>query len=214
MIRIIGGTFKGRRLKTFKPRKIPKGSIRGEGMSRRRRGSPKAAVRFTADRVKEALFDILGQRIVDSSFLDLYAGSGSIGIEALSRGARRVTFCEKDPGGIDIIKHNLVKLKCQQRCEVYRGDAIELSERIKGHFDIAFLDPPYRNGKVIGKILQIISRSGILKEAGLVIAEHHKSTNLAKGIGRFALTRQARYGDTVLSFYGQRTANVGFDKVL
>lgn len=178
MVRIIGGTFKGRRLRTFR--------------------GPK--VRLTKDIVKEALFDILGKRIVGASFLDLYAGSGSIGIEALSRGAGRVAFCEKDPAGVDVIKHNLAKLNYRDKCDIYRGDALNLLGKINGKFDIIFLDPPY-NGDLLRKSLQILSTSGIIKEDGLVIAEHHKSTDLTKAIGSLSLTRQAKYGDTVLSFY-------------
>lgn len=180
-MRIIGGEFKGRRLKTLKSVKM----------------------RPTPMRVKEALFNILGNRVIGSSFLDLYAGSGQLGIEALSRGAEKVIFIDNHPSAIRLIRTNLGFLHPEKSLKIPRNNVLKAISNLskeKKRFDIIFLDPPYES-RLVKNTLQALAKSDILKITTLVIAEHHKSLNLDKEIGSLERVRQERYGDTVLTFY-------------
>ncbi len=163
--------------------------------------------RPTADRVKEAIFNILGNLVIDSNFLDLFAGTGNVGIEALSRGARRAVFVEKDPRAAGTIVQNLrlSGLDSGSRViakDVFRAlDELAKEEKIRGQsFNIVFLDPPYGRGfevPVIGKVLDL----ALLTPGGLIIAESSKRENLPDQISGLPLVRQERYGDTLISFY-------------
>ncbi len=180
-MKIIGGEFRGRRLKTLKSVKM----------------------RPTPMRVKEALFNILGNRIVGSSFLDLYAGSGQMGIEALSRGAKEVIFVDNHFAAIRLIHTNLGFLYSGKGLKIPWNNvlrAIGNLSREKKRFDIIFLDPPYES-RLVKNTLQALAKSDILKTTTLVIAEHHKFLTLDKEIGSLERVRQERYGDTVLTFY-------------
>ncbi|MCL6478045.1 MAG: 16S rRNA (guanine(966)-N(2))-methyltransferase RsmD [Peptococcaceae bacterium] len=164
--------------------------------------------RPTSDRVKESLFNILGSRIIDSIFLDLFAGTGNVGIEALSRGALKTVFVEKDPRAARTIVQNLQMTGLYGNSRVIARDVYaaltELGSReeIEEKFDIIFLDPPYGMGfevPVIGRVLEL----GLLSPGGLIIAESSKRVELPSGIMGFPLVRKERYGDTVISFYRQ-----------
>src|SRR5262249_47535298 len=119
LMRVIAGEFRSRRLKTL----------------------PGLATRPTPDRLREALFNVLAPVIEDVGFLDAYAGTGAVGIEALSGGARRCVFVEKRRAAVEVIRENLASLGLENRAEVYTGDAIAVLERM--HADIVFIDPPY-----------------------------------------------------------------------
>lgn len=183
-MRVITGTARGRKLKA--PR----------GME----------TRPTADRIKEALFNIIGSRIVDINFLDLYAGTGAIGIEAISRGALRAVFVEKNPSAVKIIKENLeitgltdratiLNLDVERAVEMLRADGLE--------FEITFIDPPYRKD-LVRVSLEKLDRYKLAVPGGLVITESSKSDVLPDEVGALQRFRDQRYGDTVLTFY-QRT---------
>jgi len=182
-MRVIAGEFRGRRLS----------ALRGFD------------VRPTADRVKESLFSILRDDVIDSDFLDLFAGSGNVGIEALSRGVRAVTFVDQSRLSIKTIIANLEKCGLQNapNVTVLRMEAIKalgyLSKR-DAVFDIIFLDPPY-NSELLGRSLRRISNYSILSQTGTIVAEHHRSQILPDKIEQITLVRQERYGDTMLSFY-------------
>ena len=182
-MRIIAGEFKGRRLVA------PKG----------------VNVRLTADRVKESLFSILRDEVIDSDFLDLFAGSGNVGIEALSRGAGAVTFIDKNRISIKSIIANLERCGLQNapNVTVSRREAIKALDYFSKRnalFDIIFLDPPY-NSELLERSLHKISDCGILSQTNTIVAEHHRAHILPDRIGRITLARQRRYGDTMLSFY-------------
>ena len=125
--------------------------------------------RPTSDRAKEGLFNILADRICGSRFLDLYSGSGAIGIEALSRGAGRVVFVDSSGVAACSLRQNLMKTKLEHCAEVLCMDAFEALQRMKGHFDFIFFDPPYKEG--VTKILEQICQAKILSDDGLIIAE-------------------------------------------
>lgn len=176
-MRVTGGIGRGRRLK------VPSGS----------------RVRPTSDKVKQALFNILGDRVADAAFLDLYAGAGGIGIEALSRGAGRVVFVDSSRGSLAVIKQNIEQTGLGERAQVVPAKAEAFLRKSSESYDIVFLDPPY--AEEMQPLLELIAGSEIVKPEGVVIAEHFKKQPSPEKAGSLSLYREARYGDTVLAFY-------------
>ncbi len=156
-------------------------------------------VRPTSDKVKQALFNILGDRVVDAVFLDLFAGAGGIGIEALSRGAGRVVFVDSSRESINVIKHNVEMAASIARTKTVLSEFDSFLRKQSGHYDIVFLDPPYE--EELQPLLELIAASGVVKSDGLVIAEHFKKQPSPEQAGLLSLYRESRYGDTVLAFY-------------
>jgi len=176
-MRVTGGIGRGRRLK------VPAG----------------AQVRPTSDKVKQALFNILGDKVEGGAFLDLFAGAGGIGIEALSRGAGRVVFVDAAKSSLAAVKQNIEQLGFGERAEVVLSKAESFLKRPAGPFDLVFLDPPY--AEEMQPLLEMVAGAGILKPHSIVIAEHFKKQVSPERAGTLALYREARYGDTVLAFY-------------
>ncbi len=179
-MRVTGGIGRGRRLK------VPAGS----------------RVRPTSDKVKQALFNILGDSVEGSVFLDLYAGAGSIGIEALSRGADRVMFVDSSRISLDVVKHNIDQMGFSDRADISLSRAEKFLKKPSGPYTIVFLDPPY--AEELHPLLEMVAGAKILDSHSIVIAEHYKKQPSPKSAGRLSLYREARYGDTVLAFYTQR----------
>ena len=182
MTRIIAGSHKGRRLKA------PKG----------------LDVRPTGARVKQTLFDILAPRLSGCRFLDAFAGSGGIGLEALSRGASRVVMIDVSAGAVAAIRENLEALGGEAaRAQVFRQDArIGLAALADTgvRFGVVFLDPPYDSG-LYEPVLEQITAMRLLEPEGVVVAEHFHKTPLPERIGGLFRYRQVRIGDHLLSFY-------------
>ena len=178
-MRVIAGAFKGRNLKS----------------------PPSMDVRPTSDRLRETLFNVIAARVPDSRFLDLCAGSGAVGIEALSRGATHATFVDRSRRSCQLIEANL-KL-CQvpeEQRDIYCSEAAEfLKQSDKDEWDIIFLDPPYNTDYL--RLLQILGASRVVSDEGLLIVEHHHKTNLPETIGSLTRTRVLKQGDSSLSFY-------------
>ncbi len=175
--------------------------IGGASRGRRLTGPRGLAVRPTADQVKAALFNILADRIAGARFLDLYAGTGNIGIEALSRGAQQATFVESSPAMGRLLRANLQRCGFERLAEIR---LIPVSRFLKQHhespYDIVFLDPPYRTEEA-EKVLPSLGHDAIIRANGVVIVEHfHKSPPVDR-IGHLALVKTYRYGDTCLSVY-------------
>jgi 16S rRNA (guanine966-N2)-methyltransferase len=170
--------------------------IAGEFRSRKLKALPGLDTRPTPDRLRETLFNILAPRLADCVFLDAYAGTGAVGIEALSRGARRAIFVDRARGAAEIIRENLRMLGIESRAEVFTGKAFTILERLKA--DIVFLDPPYERENQYSEALQ---RLGVKESAGLVIAQHHAKHALDDAYGRLRKVRTVKQGDNVLSFY-------------
>ena len=127
--------------------------------------------RPTLDRVKESLFNIIQNQVEDAVVLDLFAGSGAIGIEFLSRGAEKVYFCDKSPKAVDMIKQNLDKTKLKDKATILNSDYIDCIDKIKNiKFDIIFLDPPYKEN-FSKQAIKKISESKLLKNEGIIIVE-------------------------------------------
>lgn len=130
--------------------------------------------RPTLDRVKESLFNIIQNQVEDAVVLDLFAGSGAIGIEFLSRGAEKVYFCDKSPKAVDMIKKNLDKTKLKDKATILNNDYIDCIDKIKNiKFDIIFLDPPYKEN-FSKQAIKKISESKLLKNEGIIIVETDK----------------------------------------
>ncbi len=137
-------------------------------------------VRPTTDRTKETLFNILQFRIPSCRFLDLYAGTGAIGIEALSRGADQAVFVEKDRRIQNLILENLAFTKLDDRAELIKGDVLSVLPLLEGRepFDIIFMDPPFQHGYE-KEALTLLSRSSLLKEGGVIVVEAHPKTDFS-----------------------------------
>jgi len=158
-------------------------------------------IRITADRVKESLFDILPP-MDGISFLDLYAGTGNVGIEALSRGAKKVVFVEKVPLHLQTIKKNVDICGFKSGYRIIKNDAekgIKLLAKEDAKFDIIFADPPYERG-FVNKTVSFVGASGLIKKSGILAVEHSVREE-AIGNDIFTLTDQRRYGDTIISFF-------------
>jgi 16S rRNA (guanine966-N2)-methyltransferase len=184
-MRIIAGTAGGRRLRA------PKGD----------------ATRPTADRVREALFNILVSRgEVPERVLDLYAGSGALGLESLSRGARSVLFVEEDPKTVDIIRANAHELGVAGSCQVVTARVRDWLRKSppQERFGWVFLDPPYAADE-LDRALTLVDGAKLLDAGGVVIAEHEWKTGPKEQYGRLALSDRRRYGQTALSFFEEGT---------
>ncbi|MBU3958891.1 MAG: 16S rRNA (guanine(966)-N(2))-methyltransferase RsmD [Candidatus Omnitrophica bacterium] len=162
---------------------------------------PGGGIRPTQNKARKGLFDILGN-ITGLSFLELFAGSGAIGLEALSAGAREAVFVEKDSGCREKIKENLEACGLSDPRIIALDVFVALKKlgQRRERFDIIFLDPPYHR-ELAKKTLQSLSACDILAPAGFVIVQHFKKDNLPDKLGDLTLVKQARYGDTILSFY-------------
>ncbi|HKQ39918.1 MAG TPA: 16S rRNA (guanine(966)-N(2))-methyltransferase RsmD [Verrucomicrobiae bacterium] len=189
LMRIIAGKFRGRRLKS----------------------PPSLETRPTSDRLRETLFNILAPRLGGACFLDLCAGSGAIGIEALSRGASHVTFVDRSRKMYALIETNLKLLEVEgDTVEVASKEALDfLRRRIKSDdapFDVIFFDPPYTMDyeEVLGYVGAHAER--LLAEDGVVIVEHHKKKKLAEEFGHLKRYRVLKQGDSELSFYARQAA--------
>ena len=161
-------------------------------------------IRPTTGLIKKSLFDILGD-ISGISFLDLFAGLGKVGIEALKRNARSVVFVEKDIRCINKIKGELLKIK-KTNYEIFIADVFKTIKRLKQErriFDIIFLDPPYYRD-IAKKTLKTLSFYDILAPQGFIIIQHSKKENLPDSLGDLILFRQNRYSETLLSFYQKK----------
>jgi 16S rRNA (guanine(966)-N(2))-methyltransferase RsmD len=180
--------------------------IAGEAKGRRLKMLAREGIRPTSDRVKESLFDIIGYRACGARVLDLYAGTGNLGIEALSRGAAFALFVERASRAAALIRENLAQTGLVARAEVWQTDAqtalLSLRSR-ESFFDLIFLDPPY-GYQFTGEVLGALARGRLMARGGLVIFEHHKKDRLLQGALDLLKVDERRFGDTVLTFFQQK----------
>ena len=178
--------------------------IAGSRRGRRLSGPGGTSLRPTSDKVREALFSILGTRIPGSRFLDLYAGTGAVGIEALSRGAQIVTFVESDPKAVQIIRKNVTACGLLEQAEL-RVEATQTFLRRpqswNGPYDVVFADPPYTDREAVELVLGSCSLDLLASEAVMVI-EQDARVQLPTSTDRARLMRRYEYGDTALFLYG------------
>ena len=175
------------------------GKFRGRGLQ----GPAGMDVRPTGDRLKETLFSILGPRVTGSIVLDVFGGSGAIGIEALSRGAQEVVFIESTPAGERLIRQNLERCKIQTGYRVLRQDvfpALRFLARQGFRANIIFFDPPY-NWKLYRDLVEIVFEKGLVAPPFCVVIEHHRKADLPESGEHYHRSRIVRQGDHCLSFY-------------
>lgn len=156
-------------------------------------------------RIRKSLFDILRPRLSGAEFLDLYAGSGAVGIEALSRGAARVTFVDRNPLCLSTIRQNLSRLQMFDRARIVRADITKSLGVVGGSYDLIFMGPPYHDDQwrpfaLTDPTLRSIRQQGLLKSGGWVISQHHAKEVVNGGEG-WEMFRRETYGDTRLSFF-------------
>jgi 16S rRNA (guanine966-N2)-methyltransferase len=185
-MRIIAGKYRSRILKT------PKG----------------LALRPTSDRLRETLFNVLGPGVVGSRFVDVFAGTGAVGIEALSRSAAEVIFIENHPPAAKLIRHNLDSLKITSAATILCVDALRGLEMLASRqrssspsIDYVFLDPPYAASVDYARTLEFLSSAKILAPDALVIFEHHHKFQLPEQFGALRRVRILKQGDATLTFF-------------
>jgi 16S rRNA (guanine966-N2)-methyltransferase len=181
-MRVVAGTYRGRML----------GRLRGQ------------ALRPTSDRLRETLFDILGPTVAGSTFVDVYAGTGAVGIEALSRGAREAIFIERHAVAVELIRRNLASLGIGPEADLLAMDAVRgldllVSRRVHAHF--LFVDPPYAETGEYERALDFLDRSPLLAPNGLVIVEHLRRRAMPERLQTLERARVVEQGDAALSFY-------------
>ncbi|HMM21405.1 MAG TPA: 16S rRNA (guanine(966)-N(2))-methyltransferase RsmD [Selenomonadales bacterium] len=179
-MRIITGSAKGFKLKA------PKG----------------LDVRPTSDRVKESIFSILADRVGDAAVADLFAGTGNLGLEALSRGAEQVVFVDNSHTSMSFIKENAARTKLFESAQFMKSDVLAAIEKLAAGgrvFDIIFCDPPYNRG-FVEKALRSIDRFRLLAPGGMIVVEHSKHEPVPADLSHLAASRTERYGETLVSF--------------
>lgn len=176
-MQVIGGKFKGIQLESSK----------------------NELLRPTKDRIKESIFDILQFKIIGKNFIDVFGGTGQVGIEALSRGAKYVTILEIKKENTDLIKKNISKLKCSGNIKAITTDAKKYFQNNKQNFDIAFLDPPYKDTDLLHKTLDLITER--ISESGIIITETQSEYDAPEKIKNFSLQKRYKYGTITLNLY-------------
>ena len=177
-MRIITGEYRGRKLET------PIGYD----------------VRPTTDKVKEAIFNLLQNDIYGAVCVDLFAGTGSLGLEALSRGAEKCYFCDNARASLNLVKTNVKICKAEDKSIILAGDYTKTLNRIKDKVDIFFLDPPYHDG-LYENCLSLIEELDLLQDDGIIVAEHGKYDEMPEQIGNLVKVKERRYGKIIVSIY-------------
>jgi 16S rRNA (guanine966-N2)-methyltransferase len=178
--------------------------IAGKYRSRTLRSLKGQALRPTSDRLRETLFNILGAEVSGTTFIDLYAGTGAVGIEALSRGARHVIFVEQHAPSAALIRRNLESLGISAEAEILSTSVARGIERLEArnvHAHFIFLDPPYAADAEYESTLEALGESSIVAPGARVVVEHLRKRELPDRAGELELTRVVEQGDAALSFY-------------
>lgn len=177
--------------------------IAGEHKGRRLAAVPGKGTRPTTDKVKESIFNMIGPYFDGGWALDLYAGTGGLGIEALSRGAERAVFVERDAKAFAVVKQNVEACRLEGSAELYRMDADRAIRTLasRGHaFDLVFLDPPYAHQKIAEEI-RLFQQFGLLADGAWIVAEHDVGVELPHEIGDCVVDRSSSYGETAVTLY-------------
>ena len=177
-MRVIAGKYKGRKLES----------------------PDNYDIRPTTDKAKEALFSILYNDIPGARVLDLFAGSGGLGIEALSRGAAECIFADHSRKSVSLVRRNLEACHVEEPARVLAGDYRKILAGLEGSFDIILMDPPYDAG-LLEEAFRLIQDHGLLSEGGVIVCEHRKEEELPEEVSGFVMEKQRRYGIVKLSIY-------------
>jgi 16S rRNA (guanine966-N2)-methyltransferase len=188
--------------------------VAGKYRSRILRSLKGNALRPTSDRLRETLFNVLGPNVSGSRFLDIFAGTGAVGIEAISRGATEAVFIENHAPAATLIRRNLASLEIQNGAQILLFDALRALEKLAVRhnptdppFDFAFVDPPYAEKDQYDRVLGFLGSAPFLSAGSLVIVEHRRTFELPQRIGRLLQTRILRQGDAALSFFERQAAD-------
>ncbi len=175
--------------------------ISGEAKGKKLFSPP--GTRPTAGKARESFFNILGKEVFSAKVLDLFAGTGALGIEALSRGAKEAVFVDNNYLSCRAVKRNIANLSLGNQSAIYRlgvDKALKLFSRKGYKFDIIFMDPPYGSGLATRTLVEI-SRNNTLSNGGVVVVEHYRKNVLPEAVEELKIKRKAVYGDTAVSFY-------------
>jgi len=159
-------------------------------------------VRPTSDRVKESLFNIIGTKIVGTRVLDLFAGTGNLGLEAWSRGAEKVVFIDESQASLRLVRSNITKAKAEKETKVLKGNAVKVIADLvaKGErFDFIFCDPPYNKG-LPAQIIEQVAKYDIVAPGGYLVVEHSQHEILPELPIKLEIIRSEKYGETLISF--------------
>lgn len=181
MMRVVSGNFKGKGLKAV----------------------PGSTTRPTTDKVKEAMFNMIGPYFDGGNGLDLFAGSGGLGIEALSRGLDHMIFVDRDGKAIGTIRENIHCCGLDDKVEIYRNDALRAMKAImkrKITFNYIFLDPPYKQQQLI-KLLELIHEHQLLSSPGVIVCEHSSDIELPQNVGNLVKIKSEKYGIIAITLY-------------
>ena len=174
--------------------------ITGEYRGRRLESPIGYDVRPTTDKVKEAIFNLLMNDIWDAVVVDLFAGTGNLGLEALSRGAKRCYFCDNSRESLNLIKVNIAKCTAQDKSVVLAGDYSKALGRIKEKVQVFLIDPPYKDG-LYEKCLNQIDELDLLDEEGIIITEHGVHDPVPQQAGNLIKVKEKKYGKIMVSIY-------------
>ncbi|UJF35302.1 16S rRNA (guanine(966)-N(2))-methyltransferase RsmD [Paenibacillus hexagrammi] len=177
--------------------------ISGNAKGRTLKAVPGMSTRPTTDKVKEAIFSMIGPYFDGGQVLDLFAGTGGLGIEALSRGISKAVFIDVEKKSVDTVHANLQSTGYKDQAEVYRNDAaraLKVLAKREQKFDLVFLDPPYKM-KVIAELITTMEELGLLSSDVFIVAEHDAGDILPEAIGELEQQRRSEYGETAVTIY-------------
>ncbi|RMF61631.1 MAG: 16S rRNA (guanine(966)-N(2))-methyltransferase RsmD [Calditrichaeota bacterium] len=180
-MRIIAGKYKGRHLIAAKDQSI----------------------RPTTDRIKEYIFQLLNDFVVDALVLDLFSGSGSLGLEALSRGAKEVTFVDNSSNSLRVLRKNIARVKVTEPVTIVKKDVLTFLKGNKQPFDLIFIDPPFKWNRY-EELLPLLFKETNLTEYGLVVLESEKSHHLPEEGEAFEVLRQKRFDRSIITFFTRK----------
>lgn len=180
-----------------------------------RKGMPLKAVagnttRPTTDKIKESIFNIIGPFFDGGTAVDLFAGSGGLGIEALSRGAEHAVFVEKDSRAFQVLQENIKKCRYEDYTELFRTDAARAAKGLVKRdivIDYLFVDPPYHKEEYYDLVAMLVEAKKLSDDA-IILCEHTKTVNLPESYGEFVLVRRETYGETIISVYRKEEGEV------
>jgi 16S rRNA (guanine966-N2)-methyltransferase len=175
--------------------RIISGSQKGHRIS----PGKKARMRPTSDKARECVFNVLREEVSGKRVLDLFAGAGGLGLEALSRGAQSVTFVDASSQSINVLKKNLETLKLKDRSTIIKIDGLKALKKLPQSFNLIFADPPYGKGYA-QQIVNSLIPSHVLEDGGIFVLEHHKKETFSCTEDKLFILKQKRFGDTVISF--------------